>query len=110
MEHMELDKEWLMKSVLGMSMCDHIDFLDKALDRKCKCREYSDKWFKEDIAVQRNQAAWDMARVALITMYGISYNFTRTSDYYGICTENGSDWLYRVERKKRDKEGGGEND
>lgn len=98
MGYMELDKEWLLGSVFGINMCDHVKFLDDALIRKSKCIQYSDDWFKEDMAVERNLAAWDMARLALLTMYGISYNFTRTSDYYGICTDDGSDWLYRVER------------
>jgi hypothetical protein len=101
MGYMELDKEWLLGSVFGINMCEHVKFLDEALIRKNKCIQYSDDWFKEYMAVERNLAAWDMAKLALLTMYGISYNFTRTSDYYGICTDDG-EWLYRVTRTTQD--------
>jgi hypothetical protein len=104
MGYMELDKEWLMGSAFGMSMCDYVDLLDKALDRKCRCTQFSEEWFKEDIAVQRNMARWDMARLALQSFYGIHYNFTRTKEYYGICNDNESDWLYKVERNETEGE------
>jgi hypothetical protein len=100
MEYMKLDKEWLLNSVFGMNMCMYVDFLDKALSRKCKCQEYSEEWFKEDMAVQRNLARWDVAREVLRSFYGIHYNFTRTDEYYGICNKDESDWLYKVERKE----------
>jgi hypothetical protein len=100
MKYMKLDKEWFLGSVFGMNMCDYVDFLDEALCRKSRCREYSEEWFKEDIAVQRHMARWDMARLALQSFYGMHYNFTRTAEYYGICNDDESDWLYKVERDK----------
>jgi hypothetical protein len=45
-------------------------------------------------------ARWDMARLALLSFYGMHYKVTRTLDYYGICTDDESDWLYKVERDK----------
>lgn len=32
--------------------------------------------------------------------YGVEYHFTRTDEYYGLCTEDESDWLMRVKRVK----------
>lgn len=30
--------------------------------------------------------------------YKIEYHFSRTDEYFGVCTEDESDWLFRVER------------
>lgn len=98
MEYMKLDKEWLLGSVFGINMCVSVDFLDKTLNRKSKCQEYSDEWLAEDRNVERNLVRWDVAREALQLFYGIHYNFIRTNEYYGICNDDGSDWLYKVER------------
>jgi hypothetical protein len=98
MEYMKLDKEWLMKSEFGIKMCVHIEVMDEALEKRHMCREGSEEWLKNEMALMRNMAAWEMAQAALWTMYGIHYNFTRTEGYYGICNDDESDWLYKVER------------
>ena len=38
--------------------------------------------------------------MAIKHFYGVEYHFTRTDEYYGLCTEDESDWLMRVERVK----------
>jgi len=30
--------------------------------------------------------------------YGIEYDFTRTDEYFGIVTEDETDWLFKIER------------
>jgi hypothetical protein len=97
---MKLDKEWLLGSVFGMNMCICVDLLDRALSRKSRCALYSREWFNEDITVQRHMDRWDMARLALLSFYGMHYKVTRTAEYYGICNDYESDWLYKVERDK----------
>lgn len=48
------------------------------------------------------QAQWEVYRMALKQFYSVEYNFTRTDDYYGICTEDGEDFLFKVERNLHD--------
>lgn len=37
--------------------------------------------------------------MAIRQFYGVEYCFTRTDTYYGLVTEDETDWLFRVERK-----------
>jgi hypothetical protein len=100
MEYMKLDKEWLLGSEFGQNICICVDFMDKALNRKSKYQRYSDEWYAEGRNAERNLVRWDMASKALQLFYGIHYNFTRTDKYYGICNDDESDWLYKVERNE----------
>ena len=31
--------------------------------------------------------------------YNIEYHFSRTDEYFGVCTEDETDWLFKVERE-----------
>ena len=44
------------------------------------------------------QAQWEVYKMALRQFYGIEYFFTRTDEYFGVCTEDETDWLVKVER------------
>lgn len=44
-------------------------------------------------------AQWEVCQVVMRQFYGIEYHFTRTDEYFGICTEDGCDWLVKVDRK-----------
>ncbi len=65
-----------------------------------------------DLALQKNrseastlrdlawcQAQWEVYKMAIKHFYGIEYSFTRTDEYYGLCTEDESDWLMKVNRE-----------
>lgn len=43
------------------------------------------------------QAQWEVYKLALKQFYSIEYNFIRTDEYYGVCTED-EDFLFKVER------------
>ncbi len=45
------------------------------------------------------QAQWEVYKLALKQFYGKEYFFTRTDDYFGICTEDESDYLLKVDRE-----------
>ena len=44
-------------------------------------------------------AQWEVYRLALRQFYGVEYNFTRTDEYFGLCTDDESDFLIREERR-----------
>ncbi len=43
-------------------------------------------------------AQWEVCQIVMRQFYGNEYHFTRTDEYFGICTEDGSDWLVKVFR------------
>ena len=45
------------------------------------------------------QAQWKAFHMAIKQFYGISYYFNRSNEYFGVSTEDETDWLFKVERE-----------
>ena len=43
-------------------------------------------------------AQWEIYKMAIKQFFGIEYHFTRTDEYFGIVTEDETDWLIKIER------------
>ena len=43
--------------------------------------------------------AWDHWLAKLRQFYGILYYFNRSNEYFGVSTEDETDWLFKVERE-----------
>lgn len=83
---MKMNKEKFLKTELGSGMEECIKAWDKNLkvgDRKAAL------WC---------QAQWEVYKMAVRQFYGIEYCFSRTDEYFGICTEDETDWLFKVDR------------
>ena len=90
---MKMNKEQFLKTEFGGELESTITAWDDALSRN-----------REDKEVLRTlawcQAQWEVYQMAIKHFYGVEYHFTRTDEYYGLCTEDESDWLMRVKRVK----------
>ena len=66
-----------------------------------ECITAWDKWLEigDRKAALWCQAQWEVYKMALRQFYGIEYFFTRTDEYFGVCTEDETDWLFKVERE-----------
>lgn len=98
---MKMNKEKFLKTELGSSMIECVKAWDHWLTESKRYvydmmtnREY--KSVKE--AAARCQAQWEVYQMAIRQFYGVEYCFTRTNKYFGICTEDETDWLLKVER------------
>lgn len=98
---MKMNKEKFLKSELGSSMIECVKVWDLYLSKigpiengfgsdhcQKKLREYAN----------RCQAQWEIFQMAVRQFYGIEYHFTRTDEYFGICSEDENDWLFKEER------------
>lgn len=86
-EKLYFDKEKFLSFEFGSSLQECITAWDKWLeigDRKAAL------WC---------QAQWEVYKMALRQYYGIEYFFTRTVEYFGVCTWDETDWLFKVERE-----------
>ena len=83
---MKMNKEKFLKTELGSSMKECVAAWDKWLEIGDRKAEY---WC---------QAQWEVYQMALRQFYGIECHLTRTDEYFGIVTEDESDWLFKVER------------
>lgn len=97
-EAMKLNKDQFLKTEVGSNMTKCVTFWDESLD---ECRRHP--WGTEEFRRARQtadlyQAQWQVYKMVLLQFYGIEYNFSRTDEYFGICTEDETDWLMKVER------------
>lgn len=93
---MKLKKKKFLESEFGGELECMITAWDQALENN---RRTGDD--KENLkTLAWCQAQWEVYRMAIKHFYGLEYHFTRTDEYYGLCTEDESDWLMRVERPK----------
>lgn len=83
---MKMNKEKFLKTEFGRSLQECVTAWDKLLEVGDRRPAYC------------CQAQWDVYKLAIRHFYGIEYYFTRTDEYFGICTEDESDWLFKVER------------
>ena len=86
---MKLNKEKFLKSELGGNLDECVKSWDFAIRGGKRTKPLAD-WC---------QAQWEVYQMVLKQFYGIEYHFTRTDKYFGVCTEDEADWLFKVERE-----------
>lgn len=95
---MKLNKEEFLQSEFGRSLKECLTIWDSALENLAKyafCTpDYNEAQEKAYICSEK----WDVYRMALKHFYGVDYHFTRTDEYFGVCTEDEKDWLFKIDR------------
>lgn len=88
---MLMNKQKFMKTEFGQELEGVIRAWDMALEQS-----------REDSATLRDlawcQAQWEVYRLAMKQFYGVEYHFTRTDEYFGVCTEDECDYLLKIDR------------
>lgn len=95
---MKLNKNKFLKTEVGSSMMECIKAWDKALTEQRRYTWESRENKRERRAAEWCQAQWEVYQMMMRQFYGIEYYFSRTDEYFGICTEDETDWLFKVER------------
>lgn len=98
---MKLNKEEFLKTEFGIELKKTVEAMEYTLSMMSKCIDMNN-W--EDIKQYDNGLynlldCFNIFRLAIKQFYGIEYFFDRTDNYFGICTKDGSDWLFKVERE-----------
>lgn len=96
---MKLNKEKFLKSELGSSLKECVTAWDKSLEEQF-INDYCSEEYKRGMqSALWCQAQWEVYQMAIRQFYGIEYYFSRTDEYFGICTEDESDWLFKMDRQ-----------
>lgn len=95
---MILNKNKFLKTEFGGELQSCITAWDQALDGMRYAQ--GDELSRKRKAAYWCQAQWEVYKMALRQFYSLDYNFTRTDDYYGLCTDDETDWLFKVYRKE----------
>lgn len=102
---MMMNKQNFLKTEFGAELENCIRVWDNALEEKNRCIPGNTTRQSEGLGYTywNNtcawcQAQWEVYQLALKQFYSLEYHFTRTDDYYGLVTEDKSDWLMKFDR------------
>lgn len=95
---MKLNKDKFLKTEFGGSLEECITAWDFFLDERKKHQYGTDEYKRSEDTCKWCQAQWEVYKMAIRQFYGVEYCFTRTDEYFGLVTEDGADWLFKVER------------
>ena len=91
---MKLNKEKFMKTEMGGELEETIRTWDKAIDERRKAtpgigNPDQGLGFKYwDNTCRSCQDRWEVFKLAIKQFYGIEFFFTRTDEYFGVCSED----------------------
>lgn len=92
------NKVEFLKTPIGLTVKKTIDELDAAIIRRASMPRGYYNYTLEEGEVDKFLACWEVLKVVIKQLYGVEYCFTRTNEYYGLCTEDESDYLFKVDR------------
>lgn len=104
---MKLNIEKFMKTEAGGELKETIQCWDKAIEERKKATpgwSYDDAddglgfryW---DNTCRSCQDRWEVFKLMICQFYGVEFNFTRTDEYFGLCTDDEKLWLMKEERR-----------
>jgi hypothetical protein len=102
MRKQKLNKEKFLKTEFGSNLMECVTAWDHWITELGKFtpnatgREYKEA----QKAANWCQAQWEVYQLAMKQFYGIEYCFNRTDEYFGVYTEDETDYLFEIERKE----------
>lgn len=114
-KQMKLNIEKFMKTEMGGELEETIRCWDKAIEERKKVTPGLSSHTEEDKGMGYHywnntckscQDRWEVFKLAIHQFYGIEFFFTRTDEYFGICTEDETTWLMKEDRQQKAVEGG----
>lgn len=95
MEHrLTLNRAQFLRTEFGSGLEKLISEWDRQLEERGTLAD--DK--EIDKSCEKCLAQWEVYQLAMKQFFGIEFHFTRTDDYFGVCTVNEEDWLFRRDR------------
>ncbi len=100
---MKLVKARFERTEFGGQMVETVKAIDFYLEERSHTSQWREPEKYEELNkdIDRLFAQFEIFRLAVKQFYGVEYHFTRTDDYFGCCTNDGEDFLFRFEREKK---------
>ena len=104
---MKLVKARFEKTEFGGQMVETVKAIDFYLEEKSHTSQWQEpeKYKRLSKDIDQLFAQFEIFKLAVKQFYGVEYHFTRTDDYFGCCTNDGEDFLFRFEREKKSGKG-----
>lgn len=100
---MKMNEKQFFKTEFGGELESTVKALDIALEEKRKHEIFSEEWRREQKAIHELTVRLDVYKQGLRTFYGLDVCFTRTDEYFGLCTEDESYFLMKVQRGEQEQ-------
>lgn len=91
---MKFNEKTFLKTELGANMTECVNAWDNALFEKSNHSIDTDEYRRACNVCLWCQAQWEIYQIAVRQFYHIEIHFSRTDEYYGICTDN-EKFLYK---------------
>ncbi len=98
MEKLILNKEKFLKTEFGKSLKKCVVHLNAALILSGSFPAGSEEHINARRNIKIRLGEFQVYQLAMRQFYGLELHFLRTDDYFGVCTEDESFWLFKVER------------
>lgn len=95
-----MNKESFLKTEFGSGLKECIVAWDHWITERSKFNscDISEEYQRVRASANWCQAQWEVYQLALRQFCKKDYHFTRTDEYFGVCTEDEADWLFKVYR------------
>lgn len=93
-----MTKQKFLRTETGTNMRACIQLLDEALEKRSDRRFGTIEYEYHSGTIRYHMAQWEVYKILLRELFGREYCFSRTDEYFGVCTEDERDWLFKVER------------
>ena len=94
-----MTKQEFLKTEVGTAMRSCVRLLNESLEKRESVRYGSVEYEKHTGMARCCLAQWDVYAIVLRELFGQEYYFSRTDEYFGVCTEDEKDWLFRIEKE-----------
>ena len=98
MEKLIFNKGKFLETDFGKALKKCVVRLDSVVAGLWDYLRDSDERLKIQRQLDLCLAQWDVYQAAIQQFYGLKLCFTRTAKHFGVCTEDESFWLFKVER------------
>lgn len=97
---MKLNKDEFLKTEFGEQFKYTVGSLHDLYEKRAECANLEDWEEVQSCCYRINELRTGLGvfMLALKQFYGIKYRVRETAYHYGLCTTNGSDWLFKVNR------------
>lgn len=94
----DFSKEEFLNSIFGEGLIECIQGWDAQLFKMYKFNEFTPEYRAAECLAYGYRSQWNVYKKFFMSI-GLRYNFTRTDEYVGVCSDDETDWLIKIDRQ-----------
>lgn len=94
----DFNKVEFLNSIFGKGLIQCIQGWDAQLFKMYQFGELTPEYRAAEYLAHGYESQWNVYK-NFFRYIGLRYNFTRTDEYVGICSDDETDWLIKIDRQ-----------